>query len=59
MKIPHSASEKPTIKPIDLPEGAYIKNPFPEKEMLTFEESIHCIHMLSSMMRIDFTIRKH
>lgn len=59
MKIPSSAADKPTMKPVDLPEGAYIKNPFPGKDMLTFEESLQCIYMLSGMMRIDYTIRKH
>lgn len=59
MKIPPSAADKPEIKPANLPDGAYIKNPFPGKDLLTFEESLQCIYMLSSMMRIDCTMRKH
>ena len=61
MKIPKSAADGPETKlsTDDLPKGKYFPNPFSGKEMLTFEEAIECIYMLSSTVRIDMRMRKH
>ena len=55
MKLPDPAGGRPEI----IREDAFIKNPYPGKEMLTKEEALNCISLLSAMMLADVNYRRH
>lgn len=58
MKIPlpdHIGKHK---KPLPEITGAYIKNPYPGKDLLTPEEALECINTLAGMLVIDKRYRK-
>ena len=56
IKLPESAAVKPDRvinNSSDLPNGAYIRNPFPDKQLLTVEEALHAIESIAGMIKID------
>ena len=58
MKIPESANVTPDMVLQQAEISAYIKNPYVQKEFLTYEEAINTINLLSGMILIDVNCRR-